>query len=460
MMKDLTPEQRLLVLLARSRLNTEQRDAVLKLLNASPRWEIVQEESEWLGTQPFLFKHFSKTPLGDFVPDALLESCRNAHRKTLLQNLRLYGQVRKILDCAHASSIPVILLKGIFLAREVYYDLALRPMKDIDILCREEDLPAIRITLNDLGFSLLHPARNLTHQRFNKRGQIGQDHHIPSRYHPRKGEIEVHFRLFPEKKITLSKDDYIEEPWATSLCGDFDGVPFSRLCEKWLLLHLLLHLVRHLNEPRTRLLWFTDIHETVCRYRYSIPWDEVLQTSDSFGRLAEVRSILRVVESGWKSPIPTGVLRGKVTARIGRHQATVPGLLSASSRPPASQSKIVRTPGGYLEEIFRTRELKRRGEKLSYFCGYIFPSEDWMIRKYEILDKQVTLGLRLHHAGGVLVRLVFQIARHVVRPVFGLSKERTSQPSAQERKITSHDETPSRRADTAIRVSTSGARSE
>ncbi|MCP4365035.1 MAG: nucleotidyltransferase family protein [Planctomycetes bacterium] len=49
--------------------------------------------------------------------------------------------------------MPVILLKGAHLAQVVYSNIALRPMGDIDILVKKNDLPKAKELLLELGYT-------------------------------------------------------------------------------------------------------------------------------------------------------------------------------------------------------------------------------------------------------------------------------------------------------------------
>ena len=100
--------------------------------------------------------------------------------------LRTYwlGQILREL---HARDIPVIVLKGAYLADVVYADSALRPMGDIDLLVRQEDLQAVAQTLTDLGYQ--------ASKEFWLDFELQVGKHLPPFVKTGAPPIELHWRL-------------------------------------------------------------------------------------------------------------------------------------------------------------------------------------------------------------------------------------------------------------------------
>ncbi len=85
----------------------------------------------------------------DDVPDAVRRKLRSELYVTGAFNLVLYRELARLLEGAPGR---VVILKGAALATSVYGDPALRPMCDIDVLVRREDLALWTRQVTDLGY--------------------------------------------------------------------------------------------------------------------------------------------------------------------------------------------------------------------------------------------------------------------------------------------------------------------
>jgi hypothetical protein len=106
------------------------------------------------GLAPWLYaqlKRREETAPGKSALSALQES----YRKSALGALVYEATLRRLLPFLNSRGLPVILLKGAYLGYFVYGDPALRPMCDIDLMVRPEDLPVVRQAMEDLEYRIL-----------------------------------------------------------------------------------------------------------------------------------------------------------------------------------------------------------------------------------------------------------------------------------------------------------------
>ena len=97
-------------------------------------WIALIEMATWHGVAPLLYQRLKAPPLAGCVPDGVRERLRGLYLNTAACNMRLYEELRPLLLALRAAGIPVIVLKGAYLAEQVYRNIALRPMGDIDLL--------------------------------------------------------------------------------------------------------------------------------------------------------------------------------------------------------------------------------------------------------------------------------------------------------------------------------------
>jgi len=90
-------------------------------------------------------------PCPDSVPSEVLARLQRSARSTAQQNLRLAGELIRILQRLAAEGIRAIPYKGPALSQLLYGDLSLRPSGDLDILVSRPQFESARIALAGLG---------------------------------------------------------------------------------------------------------------------------------------------------------------------------------------------------------------------------------------------------------------------------------------------------------------------
>lgn len=87
---------------------------------------------------PLLYRQLKKLEASD-VPSEIMQELRTYYLRTAARNMDFYRQMSAILQCFQSENIPVIPLKGLYLAEHVYRNIGVRPMGDVDVLVRQED---------------------------------------------------------------------------------------------------------------------------------------------------------------------------------------------------------------------------------------------------------------------------------------------------------------------------------
>lgn len=131
--------------------------------------------------------------------------------------------LKSTLAAFHRAGLPVISLKGPWLAERLYGDSALRSCRDLDLLVRQSDLRQAEDLLSELGF--LPDGRR-------------DDYHRPWR---RDCIVELHHNV----ENPLAFDLGMEDVWTRAQLAQFNGVPARLLAPADELLFLCLHAVRH-----------------------------------------------------------------------------------------------------------------------------------------------------------------------------------------------------------------------
>ena len=115
-------------------------------------WEALLQCASLHKASGLLHAQIKKKGIAQLFPDAVLKKLRSTYLQNAAQNSALYSQLSIILAAFRKANIPVIVLKGAFLADAVYKNIAVRPMCDIDLLIKKEHLAAAAEELSVLGY--------------------------------------------------------------------------------------------------------------------------------------------------------------------------------------------------------------------------------------------------------------------------------------------------------------------
>ena len=116
-------------------------------------WHFLLEAAEQNRVVPLLCCALEKAEVRDAPPDCM-EQLRETRHYTLNQNLLMTQELVKILKHFEQESIPVLPYKGTLLAHDLYGDISLRQIWDIDILVRRQDLERAKDTILKNGYKL------------------------------------------------------------------------------------------------------------------------------------------------------------------------------------------------------------------------------------------------------------------------------------------------------------------
>ena len=169
------------------------------------------------------------------VPAACLARLNEAVRTTLLRNLWQLGHLRDMLTALKAADLPVLLLKGLWLAQTVYRDQRARVTGDIDLLFRPHDMPRVTRLARERGFDVPANADNL-------RDLAPSGNQFPLRHAGRNVFFDVHWSMTqPPAEQPVDEEGF----WQRSETVELAGVPCRGLGLEDQLLYVCFHAVEH-----------------------------------------------------------------------------------------------------------------------------------------------------------------------------------------------------------------------
>ncbi len=254
-------------------LNNKFEDA--GLADISPEiWPELVSEARRHRVAPLLYKKIKHAGAENIIPAETLNALRKQYLATAARNTILFSQLNELVAILNSKSIPVVLLKGAHLADFVYKDIALRPMSDIDILVKEEDLSEALQIVFDEGYQVMEKSNGEKEKNIkSSQYSIASDaKHFKTLIHSEtKCVLEIHCNITSESSpFRISPSDL----WLNSQKVELNDNSVFILSPDDLILHLCLH-AAYDDLFGYGLGALYDIAVTIKYYHKSIEWQRL-----------------------------------------------------------------------------------------------------------------------------------------------------------------------------------------
>jgi len=269
------------------------------------QWDTIAVSAIALGLAPLLHDQLDRLDL-TLPPSALakLAVTRQAHAK---RNEAIARQLAELLTAFAGHNIDVLVLKGAYLAPTAYPEPALRPMNDIDLLFRAEDLAQIGPVLEGLGYCGRHkdaehgPGITKHLSTYRRRGKDGL---TPNPYLSAGSDrmVEPHGSL--EESWFGFTVDITPGVWQRARPLTLYGQPAYRLSTPDLLLHLAVHATFHVIMGTSVFLQLYDIKQVVASRADKIDWLQLMTLARSAGAQPFLYAGLHWARELYRVPFP------------------------------------------------------------------------------------------------------------------------------------------------------------
>ncbi len=346
---------------------------LLRCLSASSEptteWNEVVATAVYHGLAPLLFKRLKNNNTRAGVPADSWKRLRFAYFAAADRNMRLYRELRPVLRRLRSSDIPVIVLKGAYLAEVVYGDTALRPMYDVDLMVPRAELPRAQAILLDMGGVAAHSVDIEWCCRRNA--------HLP-KVVIRDLAIEIHWTIVtPTGPVRIDAAGLWDRAHPTTIAG----VEVLALSPEDLLLHLCLH-TSYRDCFKGGLRPFSDIAETIHRFRGELDWARVVDAAREWDAARYVGLTLDLARSLLDAGVPDDVL-----------QRLVPRGITRRVLETARESVLTWTGYEEIMPILGLLGAKSIGDKAKLFRERVFLSREEMAAKYPASSTAIHLRL-------------------------------------------------------------------
>lgn len=251
--------------------------AELKRLSM-PDWDLFFSRASIHRLTPLIARRLANA--GSPCPTTVLERCNDDYRASAAVAAQAWDELQHLALALAKVDVPVVVLKGAFLASHVFDEPALRPMADIDLLARTQDLARARAVLFELEYVSTEYASTEEEQ-----ANLTGEPHLPPFSKAGALKVDLHWTIESAWMTTRPTNRFavnVERLWqhAEPLRRGPAGLLALSLDD--LLFHLCLHVsLQHGFD--VRLLNLYDIALLIQRCHVRLDWERLGETARAHG---------------------------------------------------------------------------------------------------------------------------------------------------------------------------------
>ena len=238
------------------------------------------------GLSGFLYRSLLKADLLETLQSSDKQRLYNTYYLTIRHNLKLIHALNELLKRLDPRQVRVILMQGISLLQEVYRDIGLRPMNDMDIWVLPNQYADLVDCLVGQGFE-----RNSIYPDTFCKGEVVLDIHTHILWADRIESRDLLINLGQEE--IFGNAHPINDENAAALCLN----PADQF------LYLSLHALKHNLE---RLIWLVDLQSLVAKWKPS-DWRALITRAEELGQKIQLFYILFVLTKIFNLELPSEI---------------------------------------------------------------------------------------------------------------------------------------------------------
>ncbi|MGI9077312.1 MAG: nucleotidyltransferase domain-containing protein [Gemmatimonadaceae bacterium] len=262
------------------------------------QWSRLAEEAQRHRLRGLTYRLLADGPFADQMPFDVRDRLRSSYVDIASRNALLFRQVGQMVKELSSRGIPVMLLKGVHLARFVYAEPGLRSMADVDLMVRREHLAEADKIFVDLDFGPL-PRPDV--EEF-----CTWSNHLAKLHKVGAPVVELHWSI--EKPMSPFRID-LDGLWARSQTVKLEGALVRILSPEDLLLHLALHGTYHHRLDHAALQGLVDVNAAIVKHANDIDWPELTERASTWGASGFVYTTFRLTAEILGTPFPASVFR-------------------------------------------------------------------------------------------------------------------------------------------------------
>lgn len=370
-------------------------------------WNIFLKKARGEGISPLVFSRLSELAAHYDIPEYVTEELKKDYYLSATKNALIFEELKNVLGLFNQSGLQVIVMKGAALAETAYGNPALRPMSDVDLLVKNEDLYQIDELLKKLGYSPID--RAVDDVDFSSTYLTTLDYRSSAKNSP---SFHVHWHFV---NSTIPNESYINHIKMDDIWRDAVKTIIADT-ETWVMAphHLLIHLSEHalrVTHSLNKLSYFCDIDRAINYYENppipplpkggkgdyygkGLDWDLLVRDTIRFNLNKMVYTTLYFSRYFIKANVPEDVL-----LKLKPKRFSIPEKIFMRK---AAENK--RTPGmSYLIHLSMNKGLAK---KLKFVGRTLFPPKDILAQRSYISEADINYSYYLGRIREVLSRVL------------------------------------------------------
>ncbi len=246
------------------------------------------------------------------IPENIWRSFEQVYYGDSYRNTQIYQKISVMFIVFNREDLKVIPLKGIFFLENIYKNIGLRSMYDVDLLVKKEDLERVDKILVNLGYKTVVDKR-LFWQALEKSYMNSVDYFREDEEFP---PIHIHWHIINVSLPTYmySKRIKMDKFFACARRVILADAESLQLAPQHLIMYMAEHALKH---SFNKLIHLSDIDAVIKKYKDQIDWDGLVAETIEFGMERQVYYSLFFTRIYLGSYVPEYVLSSLRPNKIG-----------------------------------------------------------------------------------------------------------------------------------------------
>ncbi|HNO80499.1 MAG TPA: nucleotidyltransferase family protein [Phycisphaerae bacterium] len=314
--------------------------------------------------------------------DANRQKLAESAAQIAARNLHLRHHLERVAQRLNNAGIDVMVLKGMALNHLIYDRLDLRPMTDVDLLFRADDIASACRTLKEAGCV---DGETLLREDFFPRFYYERE------FRPADApnvKFDVHARLFrPWRYRSVPLESFWDGSTSIAIGGASVRVPGH----EGMLIHLCVHAACH---GASRLLWLLDIHRYARQFSDEIDWPAFADRVASMKLAWPTLVAIRAAANAFGATVPETVISTLESTPADWADRLALWQAPRDDRHPVARLCVDALVGGGAKD------------QLAYLGALLIPQRAHMADLY-----------RIHHPGWLVCAHIWRVVRAGTRGI-------------------------------------------
>jgi len=342
-------EDRLLLYCCRKDIGRRNRNNIIEIQRKSIDWDCYLRKARENGISAVIYSKLKKIKKDcPNIPSFIFKELKKDYFLNATKNTLIFEELGKVLETFRKAGLQVIVLKGAVLAEKMYGNLALRPMTDVDLLIKKEEMWQLDEQLKILGY---RPSDiSVEDVDFSSTYLTTLDYRSFSSNSP-SFHIHWHFVNSTIPNESYIKNIKIEDIWRDAEKTKIANVETLVMAPHHLLIHLSEHALR-VTHSLSKLSFFCDIDEAVNSYQERLDWERLIKESLKFNLSRMVYLSLYFTAKFLETKIPENVLSKLKPKRFSLGERVFMNSISNNKRFPGLSYLVHLTMNnGFLKKM-------------------------------------------------------------------------------------------------------------